>query len=278
MLTSKCKVKSFVNSSVTKDFGIEVELENLDFGDFVEKNIQGWKITFEDSLRDGLEYVSYPTNISDLSKLMKSFDNSLNGYKPEVSSRTGLHIHFNVLDCTQEEILKIVLLYSYFEKYLISANNPYRKGNLFCLSMEDAEYMYYSIMDNIDKNRWFKFFDTGKFKYAACNLATVSTLGTLEFRFMDSTYNSEDIKNWVMILNTIIKYAKSNTFEHIDEIGDNIPKLGFILNDYNKFLVRKGGNMETIGASMLAKRLSSFYLSHKEKPSSNKYFFTDYCE
>jgi hypothetical protein len=125
--------------------------------------------------------------------------------QPVASKRTSVHVHLDVRDMTGEQLVNLLLLYFVFEKPLLHYHKNIRDNNIFCLPYHKAE----SVVENLAEVIYF--IRKGKKtevrnalgnigKYSALNIGAVRSKGSVEFRHMGGTYDSEAILEWINII------------------------------------------------------------------------------
>ena len=189
------------------DFGIEIEVE----GDKLPKvDNDTWKSVKDGSLRgESYEYVLVQPLVREkvrpaLDLLNKRFKNS----KLEFSFRTSVHVHMNMMTCTHDEILNTIYTYLLLEEPLLSYCGKERKGNRFCLRLQDAE----GILDTLSKMfgadiRSLRHIVHDSIRYASINLEALTKYGSLEFRALRGTADIDIIDDWVEVLHRIRTFA-----------------------------------------------------------------------
>lgn len=196
-------LKSVFNIGV----GLEIEMENTD-GRETDDFLALWSKKTDSSLRNnGMEYVT-PVGIRIYNALT-----ALDLYRTEqvrhswsISDRTGLHVHLNIRNLTMPELNSLVILYSIVEDSLFEFIGPWRKDNIFCTPL---------LGSCINRQASLFAFIRQSSKYCGFNTKSVGELGTVEFRQMQTTFNSETIMRWVMILGLLKKYASQISLEDL---------------------------------------------------------------
>lgn len=206
------------------EFGIELEMEFTkpwSPGQMYNSG-SGWVVDSDGSLRkNGREFISKgsgPTrSFVDLDNHLFELFRLLNccelGGKPLPTSRCGMHLHLNMQNKTLDQIYNFICNWYAVETYLIPEN---RKGSLFCISgLEDGspfDTLINSIMQN-NSTAYIKLFcgtlSSDNIKYSAMNVAPLKFLGSLEFRFMNSTTDMEEIHHWVMLIHKLFNKLSS---------------------------------------------------------------------
>lgn len=183
---------------------LEVEGERLPQGDFVH-----WDVKPDGSLRNGMEYVFKEAKGSlNTRAALKEFKDALttNRTITDYSFRTSTHVHVNVSNLDIEVVKVMACLFTLFEDEYINYCAKSRKANRFCLGIKDAE----GVVDNLAtfiRRDSVPSPDIGK--YSAMNLCTLSRFGTLEFRCLEGTSDTDRIYLWVRALLSLRKAAKT---------------------------------------------------------------------
>ena len=175
-------------------FGIEVEIEYRDDIPSFGYN-QCWSKIADHSLRDGVEYVSKVLVLDKLDSAIAALGDVFEEDGP--TPRMSTHVHLN---CTHMPIFNIyqgIINYYLLEPLLIESQGVYRKGNIFCLSLEETYGLVEEISNSLNGGRFFYHFDEPLYKYGAVNLASVQKRGTVEFRFLKGSRSAQDIKDSV---------------------------------------------------------------------------------
>ena len=178
---------------------IEVEGENLPTVGLPDK----WNVTNDGSLRGGgFEYVlRNPCTRGGVKKALNDLKICFARVETEVydSQRAGVHIHINCQEFSIRQMFSFICLYIVFEKLLINYCGETRKGNLFCLSSEDAEALIIQLIQDA-RSMTVSGVVNDDFRYAAMNLAALGKFGSVEFRSLQTPVDILDIERWVNIL------------------------------------------------------------------------------
>lgn len=196
-------------AKATGDVGIEVELEGSDFPFGV--NYKWWKLKEEGSLRGGGEIVlKGPLGVSQLPAAFEEYQRILaHCGSIRKTIRCSTHIHINIIHNTQFELMNALVLYFLFEELFVRSQGPNRIGNLFCLRMSDAEGVLEALRRIAKGNEGFQFCNQNQNKYAAVNLATPYTFGSIEFRFMQPMTDTDELMRWTMMLLGLVRYGST---------------------------------------------------------------------
>lgn len=168
-----------------------------------------WRSEHDGSLRNGMEYITAPIPpervkecIQELHKLIKKGKG-----KVSYSFRCSTHVHLNVTDLEQEQVLSMILLYGMYENVFMNYVDKSRVGNRFCLRFQDAGALVHEVakfFSNVRKQDQLAIhrLNQNELKYGAINLFTLRKYGTLEFRALEGTADADRISIWV---NTLVK-------------------------------------------------------------------------
>lgn len=205
--------------------GIECEIEGKRLP---MMQTQVWRSEIDGSLRDGMEYITCPLEPKGVVEALNGLFTYItdNGGKIEYSFRCSTHVHVNVQDLTEEQLMSMIFLYMMYENVFMNYVSDERVGNRFCLRFQDAQQLTYEVSRMFSRIR-----EAGlrhavlslrqnDLKYAAMNMYTLRKYGTLEFRALEGTNDPERINTWVNAIvrlrSTAMKFASPeeayNTF------------------------------------------------------------------
>lgn len=210
------------------EIGIEIEAEGKNL---FNSPISYWSAVPDHSLRavDGhppIEYVlREPIKRSDVMPSLEYLKDRLRkaGSELVMSHRCSVHVHVNVQSMKMIEVLNFMALYYIFENLLIEWSGPERKGNLFCLRAQDADFQIELLVEALKKGSWDGVFHQD-FRYAAMNATSLGKHGSLEFRSMKGNVDIDVINTWVDIL-LFLKDSASN-FKNPEEVSSEFRKYG----------------------------------------------------
>lgn len=195
------ELRAFPNE-VADGYGIEVEVEGVNLPDI--RSVY-WEIHQDGSLRgEAYEYVTKGAlPIEKVENAFKILNNAFDkkGSVLNLSFRTSVHVHMNVRELEISKIGAVIYLYYLFEEPLMQLCGDDRIGNRFCLRLRDSEEIINNILNAF--NGKFQRLDEGQLKYSALNIAPIRTFGSLEFRGMKGTVDTEYINIWVNLLNCL---------------------------------------------------------------------------
>ena len=140
-----------------KEGGIEIEMEG--------RNLQlhrptYWRQDNDGSLRgESMEFVlRYPCERAKVSGMLGYLQTKLKEQEATLSPspRCGVHVHINCQHMKIQQVFNFSYLYYIFEDILMEYCGELRKGNLFCMTLEDAGGIIPSLIEaqaNMQLNR-----------------------------------------------------------------------------------------------------------------------------
>jgi hypothetical protein len=141
--------------------------------------------------------------------------------------RTGLHVHIDVRNLEANELLTMFVYYALFEPVIFQWVGDRREGSIFCMPLYKAEGVLPQIIDAISAPAGVMKSVAAKIdRYAAFNLNSLSKFGTVEFRHMQTTFNTDRVIKWINICQSFKKYAKNNPLKP-DELLMELSKNGY---------------------------------------------------
>lgn len=207
------------------DVGIEIECEGANLQPVMGN---GWRTEDDNSLRgeyphSRCEWVfTKPLSLTDaLASLEYLEDVQKKGKaKFNFSFRTSVHVHVNVQKLTVDEILNMCYTYFLCERVLMNYCAPHRRGNRFCLRMEDAEGLMATIikLTKAEEYQWPGLNPHDRIRYSALNLEALWKYGSLEFRGLEGNMDVQRIHKWATAFVNIREFAKK--FANVQEIHD----------------------------------------------------------
>jgi len=198
------------NNLQGKVVGIEIEAEGNGMKAVV---LDDWRSEDDGSLRGEFpssrhEFVSSPLKAADVSQALDKLIDSQKGAEIDFSFRTSSHVHVNCLDMDVQAIGAFVYTYFLLEKDLMRYCGEHRNNNRFCLRMVDSDELTEILKCLIQLGfRDMRVFVNEELRYGACNMASLSKYGTLEFRGMRGTMDKKVLLNWIGALLKIRQYA-----------------------------------------------------------------------
>jgi hypothetical protein len=201
------KLHEILGKKPTKgDFGIEIEVEGTD------KQVEDprWKSEHDGSLRGrSCEYVlSKPLALEDIRPALMSLANELKNEDLIFSFRTSVHVHVNVQQLNQLQLCNMIYTYLLLEEPFLTYCGKERKGNRFCLRLQDAEGLLDTLTPifKLREDALYEFPVDGV-RYAAINLGAIQNYGSLEFRAMRGNLDVDNIGTWVEALSAVRDFA-----------------------------------------------------------------------
>ena len=219
-------------------FGIEIEMEGESLP-HISNSL--WEIFGDGSLRgNACEYVlrtpSYGSTVAQQIELLIAYLKEHGSIRP--SDRCGVHIHINVQNLRLNQLYNMLVLYFISEELLIEEYSPERKGNLFCLSGQDAEGVIDWLHGSMRRSlaRMLTFADTQTLKYAALNLSSLTRFGTLEFRAFSTPRNIDGLRRIMDLVKIFGKMKlQSRKYVYPIDIITDVSELGpkdFFVKNY----------------------------------------------
>lgn len=235
MLDKKVINNNLIHFPLQDDgIGIEVEVENHKNVNYGYYSDNFWTYKEDNSLRNsGIEYV---TNLGlSLKHSLEALEN-LFKYIPEYiesNSRCSTHIHMNILDLTQEQLLSLVMIYALSEHSLYEFAGMKRYKNIFCVPLLQSDL--FPVFKNYSNN--FIYISKHWPKYCGINLNTICKYGTVEFRQLRGTYDVSKIITWIKLLWKMKEYVISVPYKEVEnQFIDNPEKLiDDVFNPYERF-------------------------------------------
>ena|SRR3990167_1944652 len=189
------------------EIGIEVEVE----GENLPVRLPSyWSVHRDPSLRgdENLEYVlTRPVKRSSVGAVLNYLNKHLNK-NPDTrinqSKRCSTHIHINMQGHSILEAYVFICLYFLVEDILIQYAGKDRLGNMFSLTIKDAEYpidFLYEAAKADNYNDLKKYEDY--LRYGSINIAALAKYNSLEFRALRGTVDPVIITTWINILTHI---------------------------------------------------------------------------
>lgn len=242
--------------------GIEIEMEGLkDKGSLFALTSNGyWNIKDDSSLRgNAAELVSVPIFGEDIRTALEEVQAFFKAkkYKPAFNARTSLHVHMEMVDLSKEELIRLIVLYCAVEPVLFNYCDDTRQNNLYCLPIsriEEQKRRVARLIESLEASdrravqqhlqRWPK--------YCAINLNNITGIGTIEFRHMHGTVDTEEILTWIKLLMCIKKYAvhTMNGYNDFPEIVSGFDPREYLNSIFGELSVTIDGPM--LGDQLLA--------------------------
>lgn len=205
--------------------GVEIEVEGTNLPRDMSRT--GWTIHEDGSLRgESAEYVfSKPVNYERANAILDKFAQQIaTATSVNMSYRTSVHVHVNVQDMTFNQIYNMILLYILYEDQFGEMAGDHRIGNLFCLRAKDAKGYIATLRQAAARNRW-NDLGSNHLRYSACNTVALFQHGTLEFRAMRGTTDTNLIRRWYTLL-LRLRHAATELFRNPQDILQQLANRG----------------------------------------------------
>ena len=188
--------------------GVEIEVEypkSKDSYNLIQRNkvIPGWKMDFDGSLDNGAEYKALNKNklyydeesltqIREIIALVKV-------HKGNIRPSCGLHIHIDMKDFTDKEIINIVKAFYKKQKNIVKQFKVLKKR------LDEQNYLPKEtlkltpkIVNEIRKDKAHKY-DNEYYtnRYYLLNITSLNEFNTLEFRHMNGSIQYKRIKSYI---------------------------------------------------------------------------------
>lgn len=177
--------------------GVECEIEGVRNPHDCPK---GFKVDKDGSLRGdhGYEFISNPFPKDQLLERFGTLQKVLEFYPEEdpFSFRTSTHVHINCAMLEPKQIKNIILLYALFEEFFFMMVKPIRRDNIHCVPLTETHLPNLYRRDLAGMvDRWHK--------YTALNIKPLKELGTIEFRHLHGTGDTNEFATWLQILENL---------------------------------------------------------------------------
>jgi len=189
-------------------FGIEIEVEfpkSKDSYELIHRNkvIPGWKMDFDGSLDNGSEYKAVDKNklyyddesltqIKEIIALIKV-------HRGNIRPSCGLHLHVDMKDFDDKEIVNIVKAFYRKQKPIIKKFNVLkcRLEEQFILP-KGVLKLTPKILNDIKKDKASKYEEDYFYtRYYLLNVTSLNEFNTLEFRLFNGTIQYKKIKEYI---------------------------------------------------------------------------------
>ena len=226
------------------NFGIELEMENVDREDeseilaklfktqyyYIEDKNWGvkddksreWRLEYDGSLeKGGCELVTPILTYKDLPLLKKIINKIKIETSATVSKRCGLHIHIGAENLNALHMINLLNLFYANEDLLYNAIGTYKERYTYCQMIEKE---LIDRMSDIHSNKrafkvlWYNTLAPGEDKkdkynnsrYYGINFHSLFTIGTVEFRVFNSTFDFKKIKTYLDVALAMVDFSKTN--------------------------------------------------------------------
>ena len=207
------KVHQFLGiaNPIKGTFGIEIEAEGRNM---VPIDSRYWKTEQDGSLRGAFpdraaEYVlKKPITLEQVEPALDELIIAEANAVFDFSFRTSVHIHVNVQDLTEDQLITMIYTYLLIEEPMMNYCGRDRKGNRFCLRVVDADNIvdvlndaFINGIDNIMR------VDQNAIRYSSINIGALQKYGSLEFRGMRGNMDKDVLLKWINALGNLKDYA-----------------------------------------------------------------------
>lgn len=203
-------VESIV-SKAFKEAGSNETIESYDYEEHTEAGYDHWHCTTDGSLPnydDCTELVSrvMDSNSDEDWKVMRVALDALNAEGADVANSTGLHVHVDVSDLSETQIMRIVSAYREYEDNIdrIVGVNRRADTNSYCYSLRRIDSSAFQTRSVESFNN----VGLDNEKYWKLNTIPYGDINTIEFRQHDGTLNYYRIKNWVRFCVEFVEHFK----------------------------------------------------------------------
>lgn len=221
-----------LNKPLPEAYGIEIEAEGKNM---VEVGSQFWKTENDGSLRG-----HYPDRSAEFVLRKPIHANQVDvaldeligiqkeaGAEFDFSFRTSVHIHVNVQEMTEEQVMNMIYTYLLIEEPMMNYCGRARKGNRFCLRVVDADNIIDILKQGFtDGIHRLMEMDVNALRYSSMNVGALSKYGSLEFRGMRGNMDKEILTKWITALGNLKAYAlsKKTPMDILEEFQNSKPE------------------------------------------------------
>lgn len=205
--------------------GIELELENVDFLDPDRAVPQGWDTHSDQSLRNGVEFVTLrPSAGVELQTAIDNFYNHKLRY--ETGPRCSTHIHINMTNSTTEVLQSMFLIMYTIENALYVSVEESRKWGGYAMALNQmSNSRIRSILSPVTELNLRNGLapQRNQERYYGFN-TNVKRHGTVEFRYFPGGPSKEELCSWVdfvfLVKKAAMKYTVANLIDLINSPYD----------------------------------------------------------
>ena len=123
-----------------------------------------------------------------------------------VNYSCSTHVHLDVRDLTPQELARLIVCYLVFERGLYRLAGEGRYLSPFCAPLYSINNFVYDVASGAGEE-WVS--RAGNFgRYAGLNLAALERFGSLEFRHLEGTLDTQRIKEWINLAGSLKTYAQ----------------------------------------------------------------------
>ena len=189
-------------------FGIEIEVEfpeTEESRELIEKHrlIRGWEIDDDGSLDNGAEY--RPKNSNHLHYDKDSLDQIkeiiglIKAHKGHIRPTCGLHLHINMKQFTEKEIISIIKSFAKQQNHLFRKFNVLKSRNDTAMKLPkiDVARLTPQIIKKIKQGALELGPEYFHERHFSLNLLSLKEHGTLEFRLFNGTIMIRKIQSYI---------------------------------------------------------------------------------
>lgn len=232
-----------------------------------------WAVVQDHSLRNnGAEFVSIPFPVSYLKEALHSLFVDIKGKKQwKPSIRTGIHVHNDARDYTEESLRSFMVANCLVEPVLMDFVGKEREENIYCVpwyrshndlnnAITNLEYTHCNFLQKVEM------FTAHWQKYDSVNLNPLLRIGTIEFRHAPTWFDTEKITTWAQTCSHIVSYCKGKApdqlLTHFENAPDDFlsaltPHLPYPSFKYEKMI-------KNLGCDLLAQKVIPLNLNIEE--------------
>lgn len=200
-----------------RNVGVEIEVEMVHPNIVEEQTRQHWEVVEDGSLRpsDRSAELIFPTPgyagqdiIAALNCLRESSELKEGRY----GWRTAAHVHVDMRDKNLSDIHNIITAYALLEPYIFAWEGSGRQESRFCMPWwvcsQDMIGATSIVASESSRVHHLRDRVMGFSKYTALNLAPLRTLGTIEFRHMQSTIQRDRLLAYINLCLDIVSISE----------------------------------------------------------------------
>lgn len=199
--------------------GVELELERV--RGIPENGIAGWTTHIDESLRDGIEFVTgSPCGGKLMEKCIEAFY-AQEGLRYQASPRTSTHIHVNMAQNTVEQLRVMFILSCVFEDAMFKILNAKRKYCGYCMPLSEMPaHRIRNFLGATDSGNFMQSMGGANAdKYYGFNINSMRKHGTVEFRYFPGAPSKADLLSWMDYCTAIKTVGLSMSLEGLLEFS-----------------------------------------------------------